>query len=245
MVSASLDKNDCLRLRETRPVWAIYALVLALVAAFFFADLRDFLQRTDDADVFRAHEAIRGDFSFFLSPEKPMASGRIVDEFALYLVYLFCGNDPGAFHLLAAIVHAMASFALAFAFRRLGADMATSLVGGLLFLCNIAHVETVQWISALEYPFAVLNISCTLCVYASYIEGRRRALLLFFYGAVLLCALTHFVSVLVLPLCLLWGWWRGGAIVERAKELAPLLLLLPPVLLQSASNRLSLLPVCR
>ena len=230
MVSASLDKNDCLRLRETRPVWAIYALVLALVAAFFFADLRDFLQRNDDADVFRAHEAIRGDFSFFLSPEKPMASGRIVDEFALYLVYLFCGNDPGAFHLLAAIVHAMASFALAFAFRRLGADMATSLVGGLLFLCNIAHVETVQWISALEYPFAVLNISCTLCVYASYIEGRRRALLLFFYGAVLLCALTHFVSVLVLPLCLLWGWWRGGAIVERAKELAPLLLLLPPVL---------------
>ncbi|MEE2873227.1 MAG: tetratricopeptide repeat protein, partial [Candidatus Latescibacterota bacterium] len=97
-------------------------------------------------------------------------------------------------------------------------------------LCNIAHVETVQWISALEYPFAVLNISCTLCVYASYIEGRRRALLLFFYGAVLVCALTHFVSVLVLPLCLLWGWWRGGAIVERAKELAPLLLLLPPVL---------------
>ena len=120
MVSESLDRNDCLRLRETRPVWAIYALVLALVAGFFFADLRHFLQRTDDADVFRAHEAIRGDFSFFLSPEKPMASGRIVDEFALYLVYLFCGNDPGAFHLLAAIVHAMASFALAFAFRRFG-----------------------------------------------------------------------------------------------------------------------------
>ena len=210
MVSASLDKNDCLRLRETRPVWVIYALVLALVAAFFFADLRHFLQRTDDADVFRAHEAIRGDFLFLLSPEKPMASGRIVDEFALYLVYLFCGNDPGAFHLLAAIVHAMASFALAFAFRRLGADMATSLVGGLLFLCNIAHVETVQWISALEYPFAVLNISCTLCVYASYIEGRRRALLLFFLwrcAALRIDALRLGAGPAVVLVVGLVAWW--------------------------------------
>ncbi len=43
MVSESLDNNDCLRLRAPRPVWAIYALVLALVAAFFFADLRHFL----------------------------------------------------------------------------------------------------------------------------------------------------------------------------------------------------------
>ncbi len=29
-----------------------------------------------------------------------MASGRIVDEFALYLVYLACGNDPAVFHFL-------------------------------------------------------------------------------------------------------------------------------------------------
>ncbi len=230
MASESLDNNDCLCLRETRSVWAIYALILALVTAFFFADLRHFLQRSDEPETFRAHELIAGDFSFFLSPEKPMASGRIVDELALYLVYLFFGNDPGVFHVLVAIVHALASFALAFAFRRLGAEMATSLVGGLLFLCNVAHVEAVQWISALEYPFAVLNISWALCVYASYIESRRRALLPVFYGAVLLSVLTHFVAVLVLPLCLLWGSRHGGAIVERVKELLPLLLLLPAVL---------------
>lgn len=217
-------------MRDTRLTWAVYALAIAILATLYFADLRHFLHRADDSDVFRAHELISGDFALFFSADKPMASGRLVDEFALYSVYALRGNDPAAFHLLTVLVHALASFALAAACRRLGADMATSLTTGLLFLVNSAHVETVHWISALEYPFAILNASWTLVLYASYAATRRRERLWAFYGGMVICALTHFITVLLLPLCALWSWQRGDPLPRTIRDLAPLLPLLAPVL---------------
>jgi tetratricopeptide (TPR) repeat protein len=104
----------------------------------------------------------------------------------------------------------VASLSLAICFRRLGVAMATSLVGGLLFLINIAHVGTVHWISALEYPMAVLNSAWTLYFFARYIESGRRMYYGFFFAGLTLCILTHFVTVLLWPLCLFYAWFNSA-----------------------------------
>lgn len=223
MVSDIPDNKDLFGFCSTRLTWMFYALFLALVAAVYFADLRHLLKRADDAGVFRAHEAIGSDLYLFFSPEKEMASGRIVDEFVLWGAYAIWGNEPGIFHLIAVFAHAAASFALALAFWRSGIAMTTSLVAGLLFLANIAHVETVQWISALEYPLAVLNAALTLCFYFAYVDSGRRHLLWACYGGLLVCVLTHFVTCLLWPLCWWWSWLRGESLAKTAKDLVPVL----------------------
>ncbi|MFT7695637.1 MAG: tetratricopeptide (TPR) repeat protein [Candidatus Latescibacterota bacterium] len=193
-------------LPESRLIWALYAIAIALISAIYFADLRHLLLGADDAGTFRDHGAINENFLFFFSPEKERASGRIVDEFIMWVVHLVCGNSPAVFHLLVVFIHALASFSLAVCFRRLGAEMITSLIGGLLFLLNIAHVETVHWISALEYPMVTCNLAWTLYFFSRFAESGRRLFLYLFYPGLILCVFTHFVAVLLWPLCLFYAW---------------------------------------
>ena len=215
--------NDSLSSRYKHLLWPAYAALVAALAAVFFADLRHLLLGVDDAGTFRDHIAISEDFFYFFSPDKERASGRVIDEFALWIGYLVWGNAPAFFHVLVAAVHALASFSLACAFHRLGADLKTSLVGGLLFLVNIAHIEVVHWISALEYPLAVFNVSWTLYLYARLSERPRRTLLWAFYGGLIVCVLTHFVTVLLWPFCFFWSWQRGEAWPRLARRLVPAL----------------------
>ncbi len=203
-------------LSANRLTWTIYALVIGAVSALFFADLRHLLLGVDDAGTFRNHGAINEDFLFFFSPEKERASGRIVDEFIMWGVHLIAGNNLAVFHLLIAFAHGLASLSLAVCFRRLGIGTAASLIGGLLFLINIAHVETVHWISALEYPMAVLNSAWTLYFFSRYVESERRIFYGLFCAGLTLCILTHFVAVLLWPLCLFYAFsnstnFRGHA----------------------------------
>ena len=190
----------------SRLTWALYALFIGVVSALFFADLRHLLLGADDAGTFRDHAAINEDFLFLFSPEKERASGRIIDEFIMWVVHLVCGNSPAVFHLLVVFIHTLASFSLAVCFRRLGAEMTTSLIGGLLFLLNISHVETVHWISALEYPMVTCNLAWTLYFFSRFAESGRRLYLYLFYAGLILCVFTHFVAVLLWPLCLFYAW---------------------------------------
>ena len=206
-------------LSANRLTWAIYALVISAVSALFFADLRHLLLGVDDAGTFRNHGAINEHFLFFFSPEKERASGRIVDEFIMWVVHLIGGNNPAVFHLLIAFVHGLASLSLAVCYRRLGVATAASLIGGLLFLVNIAHVSTVHWISALEYPMAVLNSAWTLYFFARYIESERRVFYGLFCAGFTLCILTHFVAVLLWPLCLFYAWSNSANFRVSARHL--------------------------
>ena len=197
-------------LSASRLTWALYALFIGVVSALFFADLRHLLLGVDDAGTFRDHLAINSDFFFLFSPEKERASGRIVDELIMWVVHLVSGNTPSVFHLLVAFVHGIASLSLAVCFRRIGVGLVASLIGGLLFLVNIAHVETVHWISALEYSMAVLNLAWTLYFFARYIESGRRLFYGLFCAGLMLCILTHFVTVLLWPLCLFYAWLNSA-----------------------------------
>lgn len=222
------EQNSSADPPPSRLTWAIYALVLGAVSALFFADLRHLLLGVDDAGAFRDHLAINRDFLFFFSPDKERASGRLVDEFITWSVHLISGNNPAVFHLLIAFVHGLASWSLAVCFRRLGVGLVASLSGGLLFLVNIAHVGTVHWISALEYPLAVFNSAWTLYFFARYIESGRQLFYGLFYVGLTLCIFTHFVTVLLWPLCFFYVWFNSANFRASARSL---LFLLPALAL--------------
>ena len=129
--------------RNTLSHWTLYAGVLCVLSTIFFAGTRDLKLLADDDQVFRDHLAINEDITYFLSAEKEAASGRIVDEFILYLAYRIWGNDLVVFHLLVVVCHILASFLLAFLCHRLSAHLELSFLAGALFLINIAHLQTV------------------------------------------------------------------------------------------------------
>ena len=223
ITDSSSGTSNALLLKYKHVLWPAYAALVAALAMVFFADLRHLLLGVDDIGTFRNHVAMSEDFFFFFSPDKEHASGRVIDEFTMWVGYLVWGNTPAFFHILVAAAHALASFSLSYAFHHLGADLKTSAIGGLLFLVNIAHVGTVHWISALEYPMALLNASWTLYLYVRCSESPRRILLWAFYGGLIVCALTHFVTVLLWPLCFFWSWQRGETWSSVAQRLVPAL----------------------
>ena len=96
-----------------RYIWPGYAGLLCLVAGLCFGNLRTHLLDTHDAETFRDHLRIQQDWTLFFSPDKEQASGRPTAEAVKYLVFLLCGNDPAAFHLLSIAIHTLAALLLA------------------------------------------------------------------------------------------------------------------------------------
>jgi tetratricopeptide (TPR) repeat protein len=207
-------------LPDRRLVWVMYAGLLLVLSALCFAGLKDHLLDTHDAETFQDNLAISRDFSFFFSSQKATASGRLVDELVLWLAHAVWGNDPGLFHLLCVAAHTLASFSLARLFARLGVDLELSLLAGLLFLVNVAHVQAVQWISALEYPLALLCSAAAVGAYARFVASGRRWWLVAFYLALCLSLLAHIATSMVWLFCLFWSWRQGLGIRTALRHLA-------------------------
>ena len=121
----------------SRHIWPLYALLLSALTWVFFADVLTLGLDTHDTETFCDHERIAGDFAYFFSPAKEQASGRPVAEIVKFLYFMALGNDPAAFHLLSLTLHVLCSFLLARVVLQCGAALELSLLGGLLFLCNI------------------------------------------------------------------------------------------------------------
>ena len=223
------------QLRNESRTWLVYTCIICLLTIAFFGSLKDHLLGVDDADTFRNNIAINQDFSFFFSPEKEAASGRLVDELIMWLTYCIWGNDPAVFHVLIVVCHALASLFLSWLFYQLGSSLEVSLLGGILFLVNIAHVQTVHWISALEYPLALLAVVLAMHFHTRFVAERRPLPLAAFYLAAILCVLTHPVAAIVWPLSLYWAWIRGFGLKATLGYLMPLMLLLSLVLLFTLS----------
>lgn len=209
-------------LSDRRMTWVVYSLVIAITATIFFSDVRHLLVGVDDEGTLRNHPKISQDFFYLFSPEKERASGRVVDEFVLWLGYLLWGENLALFHLLVAAIHALASFSLAICCRRIGAGMASSLGTGILFLTNIAHVGTVHWISALEYPLALLACAWTLYFYVCFIKTQKKFFLCFFYTLFIISILTHFITILLWPFCWYYARIRSINYPTIARYLLPI-----------------------
>ena len=209
-----------------RLLWPAYVVVMCVVSAVCFGSLKDLLLDVHDHETFQDNIAIGEGFSFFFSPEKQQPTGRPAADLVKYIAYEIGGNDPGFSHLFVVAVHTLAALLLASLSWRLGMGLRLSLVGGLLFLVNVAHFQAVHHISALDYPLALaLGLGAIHC-YLTWTSTRRwRWLLAFYLGSVVsISALA--VMVFLWPFCLYLSWSRGQELKTAVRPLLPLLALM-------------------
>ncbi len=143
-------QGSILGLRENISTWCIYSLLMGLLTFAAFGNLSTHLFSTHDQEFLRDAAASQGPFSFIVSPE------RSYPHLYLWAAYKLFRQDPAGYHHLQVWLHFLASLLVALTFRRLGATFELSLVGGLLFLMNVAHFDAVHWISATHYIFALI-----------------------------------------------------------------------------------------
>ena len=180
----------------------IYVAALFLLSAYCFGSLTDHLFFTHDLDIVRDFDRLNLNPSYFFSSEKATAGGRLVDEFIFWVTYGIWGADPQLYHLLAITLHVLASLILAHSYYRLGADLELSLLAGLLFLLNIAHIQVVHWIAALEYSVATIVAVTAVCLYQSYAAALSVGRLTAFYAVAVIGVFTHSAGVMIGPICL-------------------------------------------
>ncbi len=209
-----------------RIIWTGYACLVALLSALYFGSLKDHLLSMDDHEAFGDNIAIGEDFSYFFSAQKQQPSGRPVAELVKFGAYLVWGNDPGFFHLLVVACHALVAIFVARLAWGLGLSLRSSLLGGLLFLVNVAHFQAVHWIQAIEYPLALIGGLGALLCYLSYLSTRKIPYLLGFYGGVLISILALSAMAFLWPFCLYLAWLRSCRLKTAARHLLPLLFLI-------------------
>ena len=217
-------------LPSTPRTWAAYALLMAVLTWACFGNLRFHLLETHDFETFRDNAKVSADFGYFFSPEKEQASGRLMHEFAMWLFHLAFGPDPAAFHLLVVALHFLASLLLAHLFVRAGADLELGLLGGLLFLLNVAHFRVVHWFSGFNYVLAFTLALAAVLAYIRYGDTRRLHWLAICYASLILGAFSHLASLMTWPFCCYLAWLRGHNPRRIARELIPFAALLVPTL---------------
>ncbi len=209
---------------------AAYLAVVLVLSVLCFGSLKDHLFFTHDNEIQQDYPRLTADPAFFFSPNKATVSGRPIDELVTWAAYAAWGDNPALFHLLSVACHVLTSLCLALAYSRLGANRELSLFAGLLFLLNVTHIQAVQWISALEYPLAMLLIAATVYCYGAYASTRSTRYLTAFYGLAAVSPLAHVATVMTWPFCLAWSLSHNRGWRRTLRELAPLCLLLLPML---------------
>jgi len=205
-------------LRETRTTWIAYALVLALLAAVAYGGLAHQSLDTDDFEYLRDANAANQDLSLLFSTDRELP-GRPIAEVIFLLGHKLWGQNPTPYHLLLVGLHLLTSLLLAQTFRRLGAHLEISLVGGLLFLLNVAHFRAVQWIACLVYPLALSLALVAILLFMRYLATERRLLLVAAALLQTVAIFAHAGSICAAPFCLYLAWRR----YQRPGAAAPLL----------------------
>ena len=193
---------------------SLYAASMVLLAGAFFAPLGDLGLDTHDGEMFRDHQAISHNFSFFFSDAREQATGRPLAELVKWLAFVAWGPDARSFHFLAIALHTIASLLLAWVLCRLGQCIPVGLATGLLFLVNVAHFEAIHHISGLDYPLAAIWTWLAIWCY-----GRN--CLWGYTGLLAAGVLTHMATVMLLPFCAYWSWSKGEQSTAIVRRLIP------------------------
>ena len=178
--------------------------VAMLLSWLFFSDVTNLRLDSHDIETFRDHTAIGSDISLLFSTELELRSGRPASELVKWLVYLLFGNDARAFHLFNIGLHGLVSLSLPAMFRGWGGNRLVSIAAAMLFLTQTAHYEAVYWISAVDYPLALLFGVIAVSTFNRYLHEPRILLLCVFNLAFALGLLSHagIGSVWLVCLCL-------------------------------------------
>ena len=128
------------------------------------------------------------------------------------------------YHTLLIGLHLCASLLLATTFRRLGADLELSLLGGLLFLVNVAHFRAVQWVSCLAYPLALIFALGALLFFIHYLQDRRSQWQILGAISLALAVFSHAATVVLAPFLAYLSWLRNGTSGRILQATLPLFL---------------------
>lgn len=208
-------------LRENRSTWLLYALLLAILTFASFGSLLEHPFSTDDFEHLDDAAALRQDLSRLLSDEQALP-GRPVVSIVFLLTHMAAGPSPAFYHLLLIGLHLAASLLLAFSFRRLGAHLELSMLGGLLFAINVAHFRAVQWVSCLAYPLVLLFGLAAILLFKQYLDGGRRRWLLAACALLALATLTHASALSAALFCVYLAWRHQQSLRNIALSAGPL-----------------------
>ena len=126
--------------RDELRVWLLYVAAIMALTWVAFGGLRLHQLDTHDAESFADHLRIEQDGSYFFSPHKEQATGRLFADAVKYATFLVFGNDAAAFHLLVVAAHMLAALLLALLLRRMGLAIEWALCAGLLF-CSMSLIS--------------------------------------------------------------------------------------------------------
>jgi hypothetical protein len=127
-------------LKDNKYTYSIYAVLMFLLAILAFGNLRThhFLDGWDDWDMMADMRVIAQDPSMLFSDDR-IYDVRPPADLVFLTGYFIWGENPAAYHMLQIVLHLLASLLAVCVFRRLGANLELSLLGGLFFLINAAH----------------------------------------------------------------------------------------------------------
>lgn len=146
-------------------------------------------------------------------------------DLTLALNFSLVGDNPAGFLIGNIVLHAGATVAVFFLFRRLHGNVPAAFAGALVFGCHAIHVESVTWLSARKDPLSTLFLVLGLVAYIRY---RDRELSLLPAAACFVLALLSKANAFVFPAWLIaydlfyrrpLGWR------ERIAPIAPFVLL--------------------
>ncbi|MFT5376319.1 MAG: tetratricopeptide (TPR) repeat protein [Candidatus Latescibacterota bacterium] len=208
-------------LRDSRSTWFLYTALLATLTFVSFGSLLEHPFSTDDFAYLSDAAAMRQDPSFLLSANQALP-GRPIVSLVFLLANLVGGTSPALYHFLLIGLHFSASLMLTYTFRRLGANLELSLLGGLLFSINVAHFRAVQWISCLAYPLVLILSLATLLLFNHFLSNRRLRWLFAAYGLLILAIFTHASALSAALFCSFLAWRHGLNSREIALYSGPL-----------------------
>lgn len=211
------------QIAANRTTYLAYFFLMACLAVFAFHGLVEVPFDSDDFEHLADAAAVQEDLSLLLSAERNHP-GRPVVELIFLVMYELWGKNAAPYHLLLIALHLCASLLLAVAFRRLGADLELSLLGGGLFLVNVAHFRAVQWVSCLAYPLSLFFALGALLFFLRYLQDRRGRWQFF---AVVSLGLAIFSHASAAILCLFFAylsWRRNETLQSRVLVALPLFL---------------------
>ena len=216
-----ISQHALLTIRESASSWCLYAVLMGILTYATFGNLSTHLFHTHDQQYLQDAAASQGDFWFIVSPER-IYPGRPTFNLYLWAAYKLFKEDSAGYHQLQVWLHFLASLLVALTFRRLGSAFELSIIGGLIFLMNVAHFRAVHWISATSYILALIfGLGAVLFFHRGLETGRR----LWTLGAALLLAVAmgaHPSAAIVALLCLFLAVQRRLSVWSAVYTCLPL-----------------------
>ena len=160
--------------------WLLFAALMVVLSGITFGSLSAHLINAfgDEQDLIRDVKILTENPAYLFSPQRSAAVRPPVDLVFL-IAYSLWGENPAGYHLLQIGLHLIASLLLAITMFRLGADLEFSLLSALLFLLNVAHFRSVQWVIAINYNLALIfSLSALVAYHAWLIKGHHHLLAL-------------------------------------------------------------------